>query len=410
MIYLSLDKIENFSTKSVLAHELVHLITFNQKNKIYNIEEDTWLNEARADYSSTILGYDDQYEGSNFQQRVNDFIQNPSDSITEWLGTKYDYASISLFIHYLVDYYGINILTDSLKSNYIGLDSINYSLQKARATDNFSQIFTNWTIASILNNCSINAKYCYASQNLKNLRVVPTLNFLPLNGNVSLSVANITKSWTGNWLKFIGGNGNLKLNFSSLSGIIFKVPYILQDSAGNFVVKFIVLDKDNKGQIDVDKFGTDYKSLIIMPSLQSDIYKTDDIAPTYPFTYTVAITGSTQNSDQDLIQQLLSRIAELKKQIADILAQRQGGTILQSNSCLEINTNLSLGMSGAQVSCLQNFLKNQGADIYPEGYVTGSFGNLTKQAVIKFQAKYIIPQTGYVGPITRNKINSMIVK
>ena len=130
MLYLSISNIDDPNVKIILAHEFTHLITFNQKNKIYGVEEDTWLNEARADYASTILGYDDTYAGHNLQQRVNDFIENPSDSITDWSGTKYDYASVNLFMHYLVDHYGINILSDSLKSKLVGIESINYALQK----------------------------------------------------------------------------------------------------------------------------------------------------------------------------------------------------------------------------------------------------------------------------------------
>ena len=69
------------------------------------------------------------------------------------------------------------------------------------------------------------------------------------------------------------------------------------------------------------------------------------------------------------------------------------------------------------VKCLQEFLKNQGADIYLEGLVTGNFGVLTKNAVIKFQEKYMLEilsplglsqGTGYAGKSTRAKINQMI--
>ena len=140
MVYLALDRIDDPRLKVFLAHEFVHLITFNQKDKIFKVEEEVWLNEARADYSSTILGYDDIYSGSNLQQRVKDFIESPSDSITEWKGTKYDYASVSLFMHYILDHYGINILIDSLKSKYVGIESINYALQKNGFKENFSQI------------------------------------------------------------------------------------------------------------------------------------------------------------------------------------------------------------------------------------------------------------------------------
>jgi len=416
MVYLSLDHFSDPKLKIFLAHEFTHLITFNQKNKNFNIEEDTWLNEARADYSSTILGYDDKYEGSNLQQRVKNFIENPSDSITEWIGTKYDYASASIFMHYFIDHYGIDILIDSLKSKYIGIDSINYVLQKSGSKDNFEQIFTNWTIASVLNNCSIGQKYCYLNQNLKNFRLGPSLNFLPLTGNVSLSVTNVTKSWTGNWIKFIGGNGDLKLDFSSLKGLNFRVPYIVEDSAGSYAVKFLVLDKDEKGEININKFGSDYKSLIIIPSLQSDIYKSDDLEPTYPFSYTVAVTGFTPVGDQDLIQQLLDRIAALRQEIARLQGQKNNSN--SQNFCSQLDSNLYFGMANnSDVKCLQEFLKNQGADIYPEGFVTGNFANLTKQAVIKFQEKYVSDiltpiglsnGTGYVGAQTRMKINQIL--
>ncbi len=416
MVYLSLDRIEDSRLKVFLAHEFTHLITFNQKNKIFGVEEDTWLNEARADYSSTILGYDDKYEGSNLQQRVKDFIENPSDSITEWQGVKYDYASASLFTHYLADHYSISILMDSLKSKYIGIDSINYALQKSGYKDNFAQVFTNWTIAVILNNCSIDQKYCYLNQNLENFRLGPSLNFLPLTGNVSLSVTSVTKSWTGNWLKFIGGSGDLKLDFSSLKGLSFQVPYIVEDSAGSYAVKFLTLDKDEKGEIDINKFGSDYKSLIIIPSLQSDVYKSDDFEPTYPFSYTVAVTGSAPAGGQDLIQQLLDRIAALKQEIARIQDQKNNSN--SQSFCSQLNKNLYFGMSNnSDVKCLQEFLKNQGADIYPEGLVTGNFGSLTKSAVIKFQEKYaadilkpvgLSKGTGYVGSQTRAKINQVL--
>jgi len=407
MLYLSLDRIDDSQLKIILAHEFVHLITFNQKNKIFNVEDDTWLNEARADFSSTILDYDDKYADSNLNQRVSDFIENSSDSITEWTGTKNDYASVSMFTHYLVDHYSVSTLIDSLKSKHVGIESINYALRKNGFEADFAKIFTDWTIASILNNCSVDQKYCYLSQNLKNFRLAPAINFLPVSGDVSLSVTNVTKSWTGNWLKFIGGNGELKFNFSSLNGITFKVPYILQDSAGAFTVKFLALNDENKGEINLSKFGANYKSLIIIPSLQSQIYKTDDLEPTYPYSYMVSITGASQTNNQTIIQQLLDRIAELKKEIAKLQNLKNNGLGLPY--CGQLNSNLYMGiMNDDNVRCLQQFLKEQGVNVYPEGLVTGNFGNLTKQAVVRFQAKYGILQTGFVGPLTRNKINSIL--
>ena len=64
---------------------------------------------------------------------------------------------------------------------------------------------------------------------------------------------------------------------------------------------------------------------------------------------------------------------------------------------------------------LQELLVKEG--VYPEGLITGFFGDLTKQAVIRFQEKYasdiLLPLkldkgTGYVGPATREKINQLL--
>jgi len=404
MVYLSLSYMENPEVKALLAHEFVHLITFNQKNKIFNVEEDTWLNEARADYSSTLLGYDNKYDGSNLQKRVRDFVENPSDSLTEWSGTKYDYASVNLFTQYLTDHYGINIFADSLKSKYAGIESINYALQKNGFKESFSDIFTNWTIALSLNNCSINKNYCYSNENLKKIKVLPSINFLPLTGNVSLSVTNVTKNWTGNWLKFIGGNGDLKLRFSSLKGLNFKIPYIIEDSAGTSAVKFLSLNGEEKVEINAENFGTDYKSLTIIPSVQLNSSGAEGTE--FPFNYAIEVVGSDPASGQDLIAELLEKIEELKRQIAALQAQQGIG---EAANCGTFNVNLYIGMKYSNdVICLQTFLKSQGSDIYPEGYVTGSFASMTQAAVKRFQEKYGIASTGFVGPLTRVKINQLL--
>ncbi|OGZ64518.1 MAG: hypothetical protein A2402_03780 [Candidatus Staskawiczbacteria bacterium RIFOXYC1_FULL_37_43] len=414
MVYLALDRIDDPRLKVFLAHEFMHLITFNQKNKIFGADEEVWLNEARADYSSTILGYDDVYSGSNLQQRVKDFIENPSDSITEWTGTKYDYANVSLFMHYVLDHYGITILSDSLQSKYAGIESINYALRKTGYKESFSEIFTDWTVASVLNNCSFNSKYCYLNEKLKNFRISPALNFLPLTGNVSLSVSNVTKNWQGNWLKFIGGNGDLQLDFSSIKGLEFSVPYIIEDSASSQALKFLQLDENQKGGISIEKFGADYKSLIILPSLQSKLSGFDGAEFTYPFTYKVSIKGSAETEDQDLIQQLLDKIAYLKSEIERL----QQGNANGQNFCSELNNNLYYGLlNNEQVKCLQSFLKSQGPDIYSAGYVTGNFLAMTRLAVIRFQEKYaseilaplgLSSGTGFAGPSTRAKINQIL--
>ncbi|MHA1482600.1 MAG: hypothetical protein ACTSQA_04080, partial [Candidatus Heimdallarchaeaceae archaeon] len=105
IIYLNTDNLKYEIIKSCVAHEFVHLITFNQKDRLRGVSEDIWLNEARADYAPTLLGYDEDYQGSNLQQRVRQFISSPTDSVTEWKNEGSDYGIVNIFTQYLVDHY-----------------------------------------------------------------------------------------------------------------------------------------------------------------------------------------------------------------------------------------------------------------------------------------------------------------
>ncbi|GAI17077.1 unnamed protein product, partial [marine sediment metagenome] len=216
MIYLNADYITNPLNKSFLAHEFVHLITFNEKEKIQGVTEEIWLNEARADYAPTLCGYDSEYQGSNLERRVKEFLKSPSDSITEWQGAPADYGALNLFTQYLVDYYGVEILKDSIQSSKIGISSLNYALKKNGFEENFSQIFTDWTITVLVNDCFLGEKYCYKKENLKNLKIVPKSNFLPFTSESSLSVGYTTKNWAGNWHKIFGGKGTLTFEFEGI--------------------------------------------------------------------------------------------------------------------------------------------------------------------------------------------------
>lgn len=67
-----------------------------------------------------------------------------------------------------------------------------------------------------------------------------------------------------------------------------------------------------------------------------------------------------------------------------------------------IDTNLKYGMKGSAVQELQEFLVNKG---YLQGIATGNFYSLTLKAVKSFQSDNGIPNTGYVGALTRAEIN-----
>jgi hypothetical protein len=78
------------------------------------------------------------------------------------------------------------------------------------------------------------------------------------------------------------------------------------------------------------------------------------------------------------------------------------GQVLGASTGFQFSRNLSVGMSGDDITELQNRLTSEG--VY-NGPITGYFGPLTMAGVKAYQAKYGIDQAGRVGPITLAKLN-----
>jgi len=118
--------------------------------------------------------------------------------------------------------------------------------------------------------------------------------------------------------------------------------------------------------------------------------------------------------------------AELQAQIASLLAQitalqaqlgtATGGTTGGGTSVaciLNVTRDLTLGSTGSDVQCLQQYLNSKGHTVNTSG--AGSpgnestyFGALSQSALAKFQAANgISPAAGYFGPITRSAIAAM---
>jgi peptidoglycan hydrolase-like protein with peptidoglycan-binding domain len=63
---------------------------------------------------------------------------------------------------------------------------------------------------------------------------------------------------------------------------------------------------------------------------------------------------------------------------------------------------MGIGSRGNEITELQTRLTQEG--VY-SGPITGYYGNLTSEAVKRYQERHGISNTGYVGPITRERLN-----
>ncbi len=106
---------------------------------------------------------------------------------------------------------------------------------------------------------------------------------------------------------------------------------------------------------------------------------------------------------QTLIAQLQTQIAQLQAQLQAMLSQQQGSL----QWCYDFNNNLGIASSGSPaVTDLHTALKKENISYSPDGAQVYSSG--TSLAVKQFQIKYgITPHSGYVGPLTRAKLNSL---
>ncbi len=411
MVYLSSDYITDSRMKSYLAHEFQHLITFNQKERKYGFSPQTWFQEVFSEYAPTLAGLNTPYEGSYLQERVDLFLRNPSDSLTEWRGEASDYGVLSLFIHYLAEHYGIEVLVNTLSNSRDGITAFNEALEKAGFDKDFGQVFNDWAVAVLANDCSLGPEFCYQDKNLSKIKIVPSLHLLPFVKFSNLQIEDSIKDWSVKWYRLIGGRGDLKLTFKGTKGINFSLAYLACKVSGGCSLSQVPLTEEGEGIISLPHFDEDYTFLALILSSQERQSNFSNPESSHFFTIEVSV------GRQELtVQKLLAEIEKLKAEIAKLQAVLNEILRKKVFSC-QIEKELYFGMKDSQVECLQEFLKSQGPEIYPEGLVTGYFGPLTRKAVIRFQEKYkdeilspwgLSKGTGFVGETTRAKINRIL--
>lgn len=269
MIYINVHSLsDQRKIKIFLGHEFQHLIAVNQKEKLYQVSDDVWINELRSEYAPTLLGYDSPFENSNLQRRLQSFLANPADSLTEWKNLAADYGQVALFGEYLTEHWPAKILGDSLKSGAISIPSINQALAQNNSSDTFFDLFRYWLIANIINDRAENLKFGYTREGLKNFKVNPSKTVINLLDSNSSIINDNLKDWQPRWYEIsqfaAGENGFLKISFSSSSLTSFRISYLIVKSTGQKISGIFTPTIQNK-ELFIDGIGRDTSKVIIMP-------------------------------------------------------------------------------------------------------------------------------------------------
>jgi len=373
MIYLNAFKIEEEEIKDEIAHEFVHLIEFEQKLK--KLKENTWVLEMIAETAPTILGYKEV-----LKKRIEIFKKFPQTSVIEWKNESKDYGIVSVFGQYLISQYGEKILQKILEVKETGT----LAIEKATG-ENFSEIFKNFTLALYFQDCNLSPKWCFKNDLMNSLKILPRIHILPSSNEFYFSFLRKIKPLSGNWEKIYGENKNFKVKLKGEKGGFFEVLVILCNSQNSCETKEFDLKDKETIEFIPKEIKKDFSSLLVIP-ISTFRGKEDEIGE---FEFSLEAFSS----------------KELQKMSC------------QKFSCNTFNRYLKKGMRGEDVKCLQEILKSEGPEIYPERLITGYFGPLTFKAVIRFQEKYykeilepwgLQKGTGFVGYTTLRKLNLIL--
>jgi hypothetical protein len=309
MIYINASQVGNNLVHGLIAHELQHMINWNQKQRLNNVQEDIWLNEMRSEYASTVAGLDSDYVSSNLERRVEDFLFQPSDSLTEWKGDRYDYPSVNLLGHYLAEQFGEDIFSSMIKNNKVGIYSIEQALKEKGYSSTFSQIFNNWAIADYLNDKSIyNGIYGYKNPYLNGNVQISPITYSIVSASV-INIAQQVKDWAPYWYRFINKQDastiakDLEIEFEGSMGQgSFNVYYVVDYIDQPTVVGKLTLENQS-GILKIPDFKTKVDSVTITVSNQfkkSDFQSNESANPFILSAFTTLFDGSVEPPGEEL--------------------------------------------------------------------------------------------------------------
>lgn len=99
------------------------------------------------------------------------------------------------------------------------------------------------------------------------------------------------------------------------------------------------------------------------------------------------------------IEELQAQIAALLEQLSALQGQTGGST-----GATTFTRDLYVGVSGSDVTVLQQYLEARGFFVLPASASYGYFGSITEAAVKQWQASVGLPSTGYFGPLSRAEV------
>ncbi|MFQ5865038.1 MAG: T9SS type A sorting domain-containing protein [bacterium] len=253
MLYQDISRLNRFGVNDAagtIAHEFQHLIHWN-----HDRNEETWINEGLSEYAIFV-------NGLGLPNDPSKFLNDTDFTLMSWDNRPRDYSRAFLWMLYLTDHYGGNLLAREIVANPAnGILALQTVINLRFPGVTTQEIFSNWILANILDHTAGgNDLLAYPSLKLPALRPTQIFGFLP----VSLRAERVN-TYAADYYLFSGGE-NLVLSVDGPENEPkFKAKVIkLKRNASPEILDF-PLNSSGDGILPFVDFGVDFDKLVLVP-------------------------------------------------------------------------------------------------------------------------------------------------
>ena len=124
-----------------------------------------------------------------------------------------------------------------------------------------------------------------------------------------LNLNKSTKDWAGNWLKILGGQEVLQVEFQGGSSALFEVPYIIENIDRTFSVHALEISIEGRGSLVIPNFNSEVRSVTFLPFSKTKSTELDMPHATRTFSLVATASRRTPSPDEEILfAKLLSQI------------------------------------------------------------------------------------------------------
>ena len=242
----------SYLARGTLAHEFQHLIHWGQDE-----DESSWVDEGLAGYAEELVGFPEADPTA-----VPGFLERPTRTgvgLGAWEDISYNYGSTFLFMSFMAERYGAELMRQVVAEPRNGRDGIDAAFSKLSLEDDFLSAWQRWVVA----NYAVDDE-ALAYKALKGRRAMAfTIEMLPLGPTMGA----VGDRWGSANILF-RTPGNIHIDFAGEEASRFSVwSYAMRGGRGD--LKQVTLDGDNRGEVMAT--GVDSLTLIVgRTSLQGD--------------------------------------------------------------------------------------------------------------------------------------------